>query len=256
MNRAKLVVANWKMNGSLAFVEDFIRDIIKYDFSPNVGIVILPPLLYVDRVKQLLEYSDIKVGVQNVSQFSGGAYTGEISMAMLKDYSCEYVLVGHSERRTYFSESDADVVEKFFQVIHSGQIPIFCVGEALKDRENNIAEAVVRKQCNVLFTDPRFSMCKPENFVIAYEPIWAIGTGKVASAQDANEMHQVIRDNLAECDKSIAENVTIIYGGSVNAGNAKSLFEQDNIDGALVGGASLEVSSFGEVCNLCSSCCL
>ncbi|KZZ56516.1 hypothetical protein A3760_31115 [Oleiphilus sp. HI0122] len=183
---------------------------------------------------------------QNVAEYAGGAYTGEVSAAMLKDFGCRAALIGHSERRTLFVESDERVVEKMSRLLEQGIAPILCVGESLEERESGNAKDVVGAQVDFVLS--RFSAEQLSNLVIAYEPVWAIGTGKTASPEQAQEMHAHIRNVVAQADTNLSDGMSVLYGGSVNAATAKELFAQPDIDGGLVGGASLKVEDFYAIC--------
>lgn len=236
------------MNGSLEGNSPLVSAIIE-GLSQNVEteVVVCPPFLYISEVKELLENSDIKLGVQNVSHLENGAFTGEVSATMLNDYACQYVIVGHSERRMLYSETDARVAEKFVAVQAKGMTPILCVGELLEERESNNTKDVIARQMDAVI-----DMAGIETFnnaVIAYEPVWAIGTGKTATPEQAQEVHEFIRLRLARHDNNTADNVRILYGGSVKADNAKQLFDMADIDGGLIGGASLVAEDFLSICH-------
>ncbi|MDI1351550.1 MAG: triose-phosphate isomerase [bacterium] len=242
--RAKIVAGNWKMNGQLHQVIELTKqldDLI--DPYLNVQSIILPPAIYIPLVDTLLTKKRIKIGAQNVYPLNSGAYTGELSAPMLKDFNCSYVLVGHSERRHYFHEDENFVAQKFHHVKEHGMIPILCVGETLAERENEQTEQVIAKQLRAIVSSKAsFSDC-----IVAYEPVWAIGTGKTASPEQAQEVHQYIRQLVAEINNSDAERLPLLYGGSVNENNARALFAMPDIDGGLVGGASLNAKQFVEI---------
>jgi triosephosphate isomerase len=228
-----LVIANWKMNGSQQLCAEF-KDKLLSLITANVEVVICPPAIYLSEFKN----SKIVLGAQNVHQEEFGAFTGEISAAMLAEMHVKYVLVGHSERRQWFAESDQDVCAKVLRLQQHGLIPVVCVGETLEQFKAEQSFSVVEKQLNALINSVDL-----HKLVIAYEPIWAIGTGMTATPEVAQNMHSFIRSKLAN-------NATkIIYGGSVKADNALALFAQPEIAGALVGGASLNVESFAKICN-------
>ena len=227
-----LIIANWKMNQSQVEAKQFCERIVQ--LAPDTAKwVLCAPFVYIPAVATALEGSDIAWGAQNLYTEDKGAYTGEISATMLRDFHCKYVIVGHSERREYFNESDEFVNKKAEQALLYGLTPVICVGESLAQREAGEAKAVIERQVKAA---TQFVDCS--KIVIAYEPIWAIGTGKTASPEEANEVHQWIRA-LIDSDRT-----PIVYGGSVNPKNAKSLLSMPNIDGALVGGASLALDSF------------
>ncbi|WCN08311.1 triose-phosphate isomerase [Marinomonas mediterranea] len=243
MSRRKIVAGNWKLNGS----KDFLQHIVETLVSVNdVDVVIAPPFPYLEKASALVaDLNGLSVSAQNVSSYSDGAFTGEVSVAMLKDIGADSVIVGHSERRELFGETDAIVAEKISQVLKFGLTPILCVGETLEQREQGSTIEVCSTQIKSVL-----DVVGAENFdnvVIAYEPVWAIGTGKSASSAEAQEVHASIRKLLSESLEGLGKKVSILYGGSVKAANAKELFEQEDIDGALVGGASLKVEEFNEI---------
>lgn len=245
--RRKIVAANWKMNGSTALVRSLIGEIRGplSSLDNGVGVVIIPPALYVSDVRAQIVETAIDLGVQNISRWDKGAYTGEISASMARDAGAGYTLVGHSERRQLFGESDDEVAAKVRQALDNQLAVILCVGETLEEREGNRAEQVVQQQV-------RQGLAKVngddwQGIVIAYEPVWAIGTGKTATAEDAQAMHREIRRVIAELGAP-ADNVSVLYGGSVKPDNASALFSQPDIDGGLVGGASLIAEDFIRIC--------
>ncbi len=246
--RQPLVAANWKMNGTLATIRPLIAAIsagIKDGIKAEIAIC--PPYIYLAETGKLLENTGMLLGAQNLSRHDSGAYTGEISSAMLLDYGCRYVIVGHSERRTLYGETDIVVAEKFARAIKSGLKPILCVGEYLEEREAGDTDNVIARQLDAVI-----NKCGIESFdqaVIAYEPVWAIGTGKTATPEQAQEVHAFIRLRLARHDEKIADSIRILYGGSVKATNAKDLFTMADIDGGLIGGASLDANDFLAICH-------
>jgi len=239
-----IVAGNWKMNASIAATANLIGGLVDgIDQLPaNVEMVIFPPLPYLAQAQQLLYHTAIALGAQNVSNKTQGAYTGEVSAAMLKDFGVRYVLVGHSERRALYAENDAWVAAKFQAVQTAGMVPVLCIGETLEQREEEATISVVNSQVraviDVLGVDALGLA------VLAYEPLWAIGTGLTASPQQAQDVHQAIRAHVAMENAVVAESMQILYGGSVNAANATELFSQKDIDGGLVGGASLDAQTF------------
>jgi triosephosphate isomerase len=244
MTRRFLIAGNWKMNLSLAASLELAEGLKKAaDGINNLDIAVCPPSIYVQPVAAALKNSNISVGAQNVYFEKEGAFTGEISVGMLKDVGCQYVILGHSERRHILGESSEIVNLKTHAVLAAGLTPIVCVGELLKEREAGTTELVIQRQF-----DGSFSGVTADNFrkcVIAYEPVWAIGTGKVATPEQAEEVHATIRKMIEKnYNKEIAETVRIQYGGSVNDKNAKEILAKPNVDGALVGGASLKVDPF------------
>lgn len=215
-------------------------------------ILICPPFISIPAVANSFKGTELKVGAQNVYTKSNGAYTGEISTSMLKDAGCEYVIVGHSERREYFHEDDAIVAEKAIKVLDDGLKVIVCVGEVLEERKSGNHEEVVKRQVEAVVKQVDSSHA--DNFVIAYEPVWAIGTGETASPEQAQEMHQFIRGLLTEIwGTEEAEKIRILYGGSMKPANAKELLSQKDVDGGLIGGASLKADSFSEIIDIAES---
>jgi triosephosphate isomerase (TIM) len=244
-----MLVANWKMHGTQAFARDFCQKIKQLAWPDALEVVLLPPAIYLPVVAESLAGSVIKWGAQCCHQADKGAFTGEISPPMLVDLGCAYALVGHSERRTLFAESDALVAEKWQAAHAAGLQPILCVGESLQAREKGQTEAVIKHQLAAVMAA---MLAAKQRLVVAYEPVWAIGTGHAASPAQAQQVHAMIRAEFARHDPDLAKDMQILYGGSVKPGNASALFEQNDIDGALVGGASLVVDDFyniGEACN-------
>ena len=243
--RKKIVAGNWKMNKTLAEAEALTRELLTASSQLNTraGIVLCTPFPYLQAVSKLVAGSRLQVGAQNCSEHDSGAYTGEVSAAMLQSLGIPYVIIGHSERRQYFGESSITLAKKVDRALANNLIPIFCCGEPLEVREKNGHEALVKKQTEeALF---HLSPDKVSKVVIAYEPVWAIGTGKTATSQQAQDMHAIIRRHLAaKYGASIADDITILYGGSVKPDNAKELFSSPDVDGGLVGGASLKASDF------------
>lgn len=244
--RQPLVAGNWKMNGSSGSVRELVDGILS-GLETKAEVAVFPPYLYIQQVRDLLQGSQIKFGVQNSSDKLSGAYTGEVSPLMAKDLGCEYVLIGHSERRSIYGETDADVAAKFCALVDSGLVPVLCVGETLEERESGATMKVVAEQINTVLR-----AAGPErlaNFVIAYEPVWAIGTGLTATPEQAQEVHADIRALLAESDKSMADRTRILYGGSMKPDNAAELMAQADVDGGLIGGASLVAADFKAICH-------
>ncbi|HEX7356352.1 MAG TPA: triose-phosphate isomerase [Ignavibacteriaceae bacterium] len=243
--RTTFIAGNWKMNNDLKESEKLIIELknLLNNEKPNCEVIICPPFTSLSEAAKLVDGSVIKLGAQNMHFEENGAYTGEVSAAMLKSVGCEYVILGHSERRHIFGESDEVINKKIKKALSAGLKPIFCVGELLEERENGTTNDVVKKQ--VLKGLAGVSADEMKNIIIAYEPVWAIGTGKTASPAQAQEVHEFIRD-LIEIDYSleVANDLVIQYGGSVKPDNAKELLSQKDIDGALVGGACLKADSF------------
>jgi len=241
--RRILLAGNWKMNGSGDMVGSLLGGLLEASKSPGpVDMAVFPPFPYLGQVQKLLRGSDIAWGGQNLNPAPGGAHTGEVSASMLLDFGCRYVLVGHSERRSLYGESDNDVANRFQAALEAGLVPVLCVGETLEERENGSTEPVVERQLDAVL---RLSgVASLERAVIAYEPVWAIGTGKTASPEQAQAVHAFIRTKIALQDDTIAGHIRILYGGSVNGSNAADLFAREDIDGGLVGGASLTAADF------------
>ena len=243
--RRKMVAGNWKMNGQIQQVTQLttqLKELI--DTTTTAQVAIIPPAIYIPLVHDLLGDSAIALGAQNLYPKDFGAFTGELSAPMLKEYNCRYVLVGHSERRQYFGEDENFVAQKFHHAKDHGMIPVLCIGETLIERENAQTEQVIARQLLAVSENNKncFRDC-----VVAYEPVWAIGTGKTATPEQAQEIHQFIRRLVKEVNNSDAERLTLLYGGSVNENNAKALFAMPDIDGGLVGGASLNAKQFLEI---------
>lgn len=244
--RRKIVAGNWKMNGSKDLAQTLVSDVRSQAASLDNGVevVIIPPAIYVPDV--VASAGDVlSVGVQNVAQWASGAYTGEISADMALDQGCQYALVGHSERRQLFAETDAAVAEKVGRILASGLHAMVCVGETLEEREAGKAETVVAAQVKAGLATVASEQW--QRVVVAYEPVWAIGTGKTATAQDAQAMHASIRQVLSEMGAP-ANEISLLYGGSVKADNAAALFAEPDIDGGLIGGASLKAEDFVSIC--------
>ena len=247
--RRPLVAGNWKMNGSRTESAALLEGVKKgMNSASKAEVAVCPPYVLIPLVAEKLAGSAVVWGGQNLSAHQSGAYTGEISGPMLKDYGCTYVIVGHSERRTLYGENDALVAEKYGAAQTVNLIPILCVGETLQEREANQTETVVARQLDAVIEKHGIGSFK--SAVIAYEPVWAIGTGKTATPQQAQDVHHFIRARLAARDKAVADKVRILYGGSMKGGNAKELLAQPDIDGGLIGGASLQVEEFLTICRV------
>lgn len=245
--RKPLVAGNWKMNGSRETNNALVKGVIEGSSRvANAEILVCPSFVYIAEVAKQLEGSGIAYGGQDVAKEAVGAYTGEVSVSMLKDVGCTYVIVGHSERRALFGDTDKIVAEKFAAAQNGGVIPVLCVGELLEEREAGQTEAVVERQLQAIVD--LVGIAALEQSVVAYEPVWAIGTGKTASPQEAQDVHAFIRAWMGKEDAAVAEKVRILYGGSVKAANAKELFSQTDIDGGLIGGASLAADEFIAIC--------
>nr|VFK68847.1 MAG: triosephosphate isomerase [Candidatus Kentron sp. UNK]VFK73738.1 MAG: triosephosphate isomerase [Candidatus Kentron sp. UNK] len=245
--RQILVAGNWKMNGSLANAKSLVEEIkAGMDKVKNAEVAICPPFVYIPTVGSLIAETRIALGAQNLAKEDPGAFTGEVAAPMLTDIGCKYVIVGHSERRAYYGETDSLVAQKFVRAQKEGLIPIVCVGELLEEREAGKTEQVVARQLGAIIEAAGASAL--EKAVIAYEPVWAIGTGKTATPDQAQDVHAFIRSKIADKDAGVAEKVRIQYGGSVNAGNAAELFAMQDIDGGLIGGAALKSADFLTIC--------
>ena len=239
--RTSLIAGNWKMNGDLASAIELVEG-IKAGDAGNAELAVCPPAVYLMKVGGMLAGSQVALGAQNVCDRESGAFTGEISAHMLADCGCRYAIVGHSERRTLYGESDQLVAARFAMALGAGITPILCVGETLEERESGVTEAVVARQVDVALE--LNGIAGMASAVIAYEPVWAIGTGKVATPEQAQAVHAFIRERLARHDGDVAQQVRILYGGSMNPGNAAELLAQTDIDGGLIGGASLKAADF------------
>jgi triosephosphate isomerase len=246
--RRPLVAANWKMNGTRMEAQQLVQTIADGTRRlRSIEIVVCPPFILIPLVAKLLTESDgLILGAQNISSERIGAFTGEISGAMLRDYECRYTIVGHSERRSLYGEDDEIVARKFAAAIEQELVPILCVGETLEQREADQTEPVVSRQIDAVLAGSGIGAFA--RAVIAYEPVWAIGTGRTATPQQAQVVHAFVRSKLATLDAAVAANVRILYGGSVKGGNAQQLFQEPDIDGGLIGGASLDADEFLTIC--------
>ncbi len=246
--RKPFVAGNWKMHGSKAFILNLVTGLnSRAGELEGVDVAICPPSLYIDFTKRTLSTGVIALGAQNMAEEPHqGAFTGEGSASMLKDLGCRYVILGHSERRAIYGETDSEIANKVQVALDAGLTPIFCVGETLQERESGVMKSVISTQLEAVLST--VGIAAFSSIVIAYEPVWAIGTGVTATPDQAQEVHAFIRSKLAELDPVIAEGVVIQYGGSVKPGNAKELFGQPDIDGGLIGGASLDADDFIAIC--------
>jgi len=241
--RQPLVAGNWKMNGSRASIRELLDGVKAGMGEVKVAeVAVCSPHIFLCDVQQQLEGSAVAWGGQDISVHESGAYTGETAGSMLAEFGCKYVIIGHSERRTYHGETDQVVAEKFVAARKAGLVPILCIGETLEERESGITEDVVGRQVDAVIAHCGVEMLGEG--VIAYEPVWAIGTGKTASPAQAQEVHAFIRGRVAEANAAVAEGLRILYGGSMNPGNAAQLLGQPDIDGGLIGGASLKAADF------------
>jgi triosephosphate isomerase len=251
--RRFFIAANWKMNGNAVANTELISQILVGLSSGSVSslnfdVMIAVPFVYIAQLKALTELSAIQVAAQNVSEFENGAYTGEVSASMLSDMQCDFALVGHSERRQLFHETNEQVALKFLQLQKNNVHPILCVGETLEQREAGQTEWVVSEQLSAVINTVGVDALN--NSVLAYEPVWAIGTGKTASPEQAQAVHKFLRSDIAKHSTHVANSIQIVYGGSVNEETAQALFEQEDIDGGLIGGASLKADSFLNICKV------
>ena len=245
--RQKLVAGNWKMHGGLKTNQQLLQDVLAGVGQLN-GMVaaVCVPFPYLAQAQSTLTGTPLAWGAQNLSEHAQGAYTGEVSAAMLQDFACRYVLVGHSERRAIYGESDTLVAEKFAAALAAGLCPVLCVGETLAQREAGQTVSVVSAQMEAVLQ--RVGVAAFSAAVVAYEPVWAIGTGRTASSAQAQEVHAAIRAQIAAADAKVAAGLQILYGGSVKPGNAIELFGMPDIDGGLIGGASLVAADFLTIC--------
>ena len=243
MNKKKLIAGNWKMNGSLSANQDLVQGLLAGLQGAHCDVAVAVPAPYLAQVQALVEGSGLALAAQDVSQHPAGAYTGEVSAQMLCEFAVRYVLVGHSERRQFHGETDAQVAAKAQRALAAGITPIVCVGETLEEREAGQTEAVVKRQLAAVIH--LNGHCISE-VVVAYEPVWAIGTGRTATPEQAQQVHAVLRAQLAAASDKAAR-IRLLYGGSMNAGNAQQLLAQPDIDGGLVGGASLKPADFLQI---------
>lgn len=240
--RQKMVAGNWKMNGTSNSVRELLSGIKSGLDGPSAEVVVCPSFVYLPIVAAEIAGSPIKLAAQNMCDQDVGAFTGEISGPMLKDIGCEYVILAHSERRAMYGETDEVAARKYGAALKHNIRPIFCIGETLKEREQDITEDVIARQVDAIINAE--GVASLANAVLAYEPVWAIGTGKTATPEQAQSVHAFIRNRIATLDAGIAESLRILYGGSMNPGNAAELIAQPDIDGGLIGGASLKADDF------------
>lgn len=241
--RRQIVIGNWKLHGNQAFVTELLHSLVGgWVGVHEAEVVVCPAYVHIELAYRALAHSNIGLGAQDVSHFAEGAYTGEISAEMLHDVGCQYVMVGHSERRRHRGEANSEIAKKFEAAQNARLVPILCVGESEQARQRGVALDIIERQIRAVS-----DVCGAENLaraVVAYEPLWAVGTGKTATPEQAQEVHQFIRAELG----SAGALTRIVYGGSVTAQNAMSLFSMPDIDGALVGGAALKAQNFLEIC--------
>ena len=245
--RRQMVAGNWKMHGSRAANQALLAE-LEMSLKPEwpIDIVVFPPYVYLSDAVRMLEDGRIAVGAQDVCAESGGAFTGQVCAAMLKGVGCRYAIVGHSERRRWYHEDDALVARKFAAVLGADLVPVLCVGETLEEREARQTEAVISRQLDAVIA--MHGVGGFAQAILAYEPVWAIGTGRTASPAQAQEVHAFLRNRIDAQDAKIARHLRILYGGSVKAGNAAELFSMPDVDGGLVGGASLSADEFQQIC--------
>ena len=245
--RRPLVAGNWKMHGSRDEASRLVGELIAQDTGSGAAeVVVCPPFVYLAEIGRQLRDTGIQLGAQDVCAEESGAHTGEVSAAMIADVGCRYVIVGHSERRAMYGEDDTLVARKFVAAQRHRLVPILCVGESLEERERGATNAVVARQLDAVLGVAGIAALAAA--VIAYEPVWAIGTGRTALPAQAQEVHALIRGRIAEKDGRIAASLRVLYGGSVKASNAAELFAMTDVDGGLIGGASLKAGEFGKIC--------
>ena len=244
--RKTIVAGNWKMNASKESVNSLIEGILSGMSGVSSEVIVCAPFPYLSQVETLISNSNLMLGAQNLNVNTKGAFTGEVSADMIKDFGAQYVIVGHSERRNLYGESSTVVAEKTKAALDAGLIPLLCVGESLEERDSGNTEVVVEEQ--LLAVINLLGIEAFEGIIIAYEPVWAIGTGLTASPEQAQAVHLFIRGLLADSSESIAQKTPILYGGSMNAGNAADLISCSDIDGGLIGGAALKAEDFLQIC--------
>ena len=244
--RKTIVAGNWKMNASKESVHSLINGILSGMNGVSSDVIVCAPFPYLSQVESLINGSNLMLGAQNLNVNSGGAFTGEVSADMIMDFGAQHVIVGHSERRSLYGETSAVVAEKTKAAIDAGLIPLLCIGESLEERESGNTETVVAEQLNAVIS--LLGIDAFDGVIIAYEPVWAIGTGLTATPEQAQSVHLFIRNLLAVNSKSIAQKTPILYGGSMNAGNASDLISCPDIDGGLIGGAALKAEDFLQIC--------
>jgi len=256
--RRPMVAGNWKMNGNAQLARELFKKFATKLQDDSVEVVVCPPTIYLESVRQQLDLNKdalngclVRMGAQNLSQHEFGAYTGEVSGQMLKDSGCRYVIIGHSERRRMYGETSEVVAQKFAAAQNHGLTPILCVGESGPAREARRTFEVIAEELDIVIA--RNGTMAFDNAIIAYEPLWAVGTGKSATPEQAQEVHAFIRSRLSEVSPYIGENIRILYGGSVTPSNAADLFAQPDVDGGLIGGVSLDSTEFLSLCSIAMS---
>jgi triosephosphate isomerase len=244
--RKTIIAGNWKMNASKDSVKRLIGGILSGMEGVNSEVLVCVPFPYLSQVELLIEGSNLKLGAQNININASGAFTGEISADMIKDFGAKHVIVGHSERRSLYGETSSVVAKKTKAALDAGMTPLLCVGESLEHRQSGKTEAVVEEQINAVIE--LLGIDSFHNIIVAYEPVWAIGTGMTATPEQAQAVHLFIRNLLGESSENIAQKTPILYGGSMNAGNAVELVSCPDIDGGLIGGAALKAEDFLQIC--------
>jgi triosephosphate isomerase len=244
--RTPCIMGNWKLNGDKAFTQNLIKGVMAQTQHVNCDVVVCPPFVFVQNAVMAAANSHVKVGAQNVATEVSGAYTGEVSAPMLKDVGCEYVIIGHSERRQYYGDTDEVVVQKVRQTLGAGLVPVLCMGETQKEHESGNTEQVVGGQLQAVLS--AFDASELQNMIVAYEPVWAIGTGLTATPEQAQAVHAFLRGLITAKDESLGASTRILYGGSMKPDNAPELLAQPDIDGGLIGGAALKVDMFAGIC--------
>ncbi len=252
--RKPMVAGNWKMNGNFVSNEKLLAGLaVQAEKLTDLDVAVFPPAVYLQQVKEALRDTGIDWGTQNLSQFDQGAYTGELSAVMLKDFACRYVLIGHSERRCLYAELDLDqhvldkiCGEKYSMALNTGLSPILCIGESLAEYEAGQTEEIIAQLLDIVIAEQGVKALSKA--VLAYEPVWAIGTGKTATPEWAQSVHEFMRKRIAKHDEETAAGIQILYGGSVKGDNATPLFSMADIDGGLIGGASLDADEFIDIC--------
>jgi triosephosphate isomerase (TIM) len=244
--RQVIVAGNWKMNASKETVNTLVMGVLAGMADVEAKVIVCAPAPYLSQVEALITHSQVNLGAQDLNVNASGAFTGEVSANMIKDFSAQYVIVGHSERRSLYGETDEVVAHKVQVALDNGLTPLFCIGETLDERESGNMESVVSRQIQAVVALIGIDAFK--DIIIAYEPVWAIGTGVTATPQQAQDAHAFIRSMLADIDANIAQSCPILYGGSMNPGNASELISCEDIDGGLIGGASLKAEDFLQIC--------
>ena len=248
--RTPLVAGNWKLNGTRESAVSLATEIVQGVKDESVEVLVCPVYVHIADVQQAVASSAVKLGAQDAAIQDSGAFTGEVSAQMLSEFGCEYVILGHSERRSLFGDEDKVVADKFATVQDAGLTPVLCVGETLEERESGITEEVIARQLDAVIE--RAGVEALARSVVAYEPVWAIGTGKTATPEQAQQVHAFIREKITALDSNVAEGLRILYGGSVKPDNAAELFGMADIDGGLIGGAALKSADFLAICEAAS----